>query len=1561
MVEKSATESLGSVVNAVVELSRRVIETYRIDPRLIEEHANGERRIFQGGYGDRQLFELVQNGADELRSRHGGKIAVILTEDRLYVANEGSPFTARGVDTILRMGVSSKRGGEIGRFGVGVKSVLSVTDAPEFFSTTGSFKFDREWSADRIAEVYPLADRRQTPVLRMARPVDLSESTVDDPVLKELMTWASTVVRLPLKVGAAVRLGADLRSFPRQFPIFAPHVGIVQFKDLREGYRLEAELRASREGDVHTVEFRAPAGMGGIERWRVFTRSHVPSAKARQDAGELHDRTEVDVSWAVPLDNARPRGAFWAFFPTKYVTTLRGILNAPWKTSEDRQNLFDGNDFNHELIAAAAELIVDSLPQLASSEDPAAYFPLVPARGREAAQWADHELTEKFYEVAAVRPSLPDQLGLLRMPRTLNMHPPGLKLVWLEMWAEYEGRPVDWCHHSVEQRERRPRALMIRGEAATATVREWLEALVADGKPESSARAIKILAGMKDDLGVLDRSEGNKGAGYRDAMKARVVLTDLGLVAVETADGTRTPLFQRSDGEGLTDTLTYVSDAVADFDEETRSALEHLGIPRANPRGRLQSVVEQGFAGYSDTQWTALWELIRAAGHSAAADVLHRGGVLDPHIVRVKTVDGHFRQAARCLVPGAVVPFDGSRDRSCTVDIKGFHRDDRLILERLGVADKPRLRSDARQDPWFADYAETALQAVRRHLPAGSAPTIGDLHFEGGDCAGPLGLLADLSKEGVAAFTHHIPAAGVEASWTAQVGVRGSRLKIVSPLVWMVRRHDWFRTGRGIRRLKDVVGPALEEYEGVLPVAAVSEALAEALEMPATLDAVPRHLWRETLERLESDTDDEAAGRVYALILQAGDWFPEDVATRCRVGGSWTTRPDDEIVATADRAQFATLVRESVPALLAPSDEDAERMRSAWGMKRFEQVVKRELRFAAITEPMNLYTEFPYLKVRFGSKYAELSYQVCREIEHIVRKPGGLSSEPLDHAVNDTVVLVRETEDDLGLLMSVDRALKWRLGREGCAAILAQREAARGDARLRKARDAEDLAEKLAILVDAGTLRSGLPQGLYESEDSYDLPAESPIRIAKLAIDAYDDGVLRQYKDSLGEAAGELRGSQKSRQYVAYLGFPESFAGAKAAVPPQVETVDGPTMYPALHEYQTRIVTAMAKLLDKRVPGRAMLCLPTGAGKTRVAAEAVIQAFREGAIHGPVLWIAQTAELCEQAVQSWKFVWSKVGPEQSLTISRLWTTNEATPVTSSPHLVVATDAKLEKCLNTPDYAWLRNPFVVLVDEAHSSLSPRYTEIFKLLGLTTFVTRRPLIGLTATPYRGFNEDETRRLVERYGANRLDDGIFEGDPYNALQALGVLSKVEHEELAGAELTLSASELDQVAMLGALPSTAEYRLARDENRNKAILNAIGGFPSDWPILLFATSVEHARLLSARLNGMGVRSTSVDATTPAADRRARIEQFRSGTIRVLSNYGVLAQGFDAPATRAVIVARPTYSPNMYQQMIGRGLRGPRNGGKDTCLILNVRDNITNYGKELAFTGFEHLWRTGD
>jgi superfamily II DNA or RNA helicase len=129
------------------------------------------------------------------------------------------------------------------------------------------------------------------------------------------------------------------------------------------------------------------------------------------------------------------------------------------------------------------------------------------------------------------------------------------------------------------------------------------------------------------------------------------------------------------------------------------------------------------------------------------------------------------------------------------------------------------------------------------------------------------------------------------------------------------------------------------------------------------------------------------------------------------------------------------------------------------------------------------------------------------------------------------------------------------------------------------------------------------------------------------------------------------------------------------------------------------------------------------------------------------------------------------------------------------------------------------------------------------------------------------------------------------------------------------------------------------------------------DWPTLIFATSVDHAQTVAGLLNARGVRSKAVSGTTGRATRRRVVEDFRRGEIKALVNYAVFREGFDAPKTRAIIVARPVYSPNLYFQMIGRGLRGVRNGGNDRCLILNVEDNIENFQRELAFSDLDWLW----
>ena len=112
-----------------------------------------------------------------------------LTDDYLYCADDGKAIDEPGIQTLMFSHMSSKRNtSEIGRFGLGFKSVLGVTDAPEFYSRPGSFRFDKQHAAKRISRVI---QAERYPVLRLPIPIDVREVSEDDEDLRELMTWAT--------------------------------------------------------------------------------------------------------------------------------------------------------------------------------------------------------------------------------------------------------------------------------------------------------------------------------------------------------------------------------------------------------------------------------------------------------------------------------------------------------------------------------------------------------------------------------------------------------------------------------------------------------------------------------------------------------------------------------------------------------------------------------------------------------------------------------------------------------------------------------------------------------------------------------------------------------------------------------------------------------------------------------------------------------------------------------------------------------------------------------------------------------------------------------------------------------------------------------------------------------------------------------------------------------------------------------------------------------------------------------------------------------------------------
>ncbi len=505
-----------------------------------------------------------------------------------------------------------------------------------------------------------------------------------------------------------------------------------------------------------------------------------------------------------------------------------------------------------------------------------------------------------------------------------------------------------------------------------------------------------------------------------------------------------------------------------------------------------------------------------------------------------------------------------------------------------------------------------------------------------------------------------------------------------------------------------------------------------------------------------------------------------------------------------------------------------------------------------------------------------------------------------------------------------------------------------------------------------------------------DLLADKQLRYW-LALRASPDEreTLHEY-DSESRSSGGARGRAKAiasrrwhpgkrwaQHFIRTLGFPEVFAGFPGgATPPPVEEVEPFVPLPELRDFQEKLKAGLLEVLHEDRPRRCILTLPTGAGKTRTAVEALLHWRQTVQDRRGILWIAQSEELCEQAVQAFREVWIDQGHRShkvrdTLVLHRLWggTRNE---IPSLPTVVIASIQKLHSIVQGGPggsrvqalRAMADHLGVVLVDEAHRILAPSYSQVLGFLGVAPqpgdLSSDLALIGLTATPFRG-QEHETRKLASRFQGRLLQPSRSLAEFVERLRVRGILSHPEHQILTSPAEAIVLENyphyLEHYERFEDFHPDLLRQLGQDRARNRLLLHQLLQLPEDWPVLFFGCSVEHATAMAVLLNRRGRRAAIVSADTRQATRRFLIEEFRSHRVSVLCNYGVLTTGFDAPKVRAVVVARPTASPLLYEQMIGRGMRGPEFGGTEKCLVIDVEDNIQFQG-QMAFTRFESYWR---
>lgn len=301
--------------------------------------------------------------------------------------------------------------------------------------------------------------------------------------------------------------------------------------------------------------------------------------------------------------------------------------------------------------------------------------------------------------------------------------------------------------------------------------------------------------------------------------------------------------------------------------------------------------------------------------------------------------------------------------------------------------------------------------------------------------------------------------------------------------------------------------------------------------------------------------------------------------------------------------------------------------------------------------------------------------------------------------------------------------------------------------------------------------------------------------------------------------------------------------------------------------------------------------MPSGTGKTIVFSEIVKREVNNGY---NVLIIAHRQEIIYQ-IQSRL---SNIGLETGVIM--------AGHIEDRSKLIQVASIQT---LNRRDHPPAR---LIVIDEAHHSTASSYRKLWEI-----YNKEEKFLGVTATPIRlsGESFEDFDVLVESLSIKWfIQQGYLSQYKYYASSIPDVSNiKIRSGDYAEEELSV---------------------LMRQKNLMADLIESYKKHAYKKKMIVFGVDIQHSMNIVSRYRNEGFVSEHLDCNTPRDLRRAVIRKFKNGDITILSNVGIVNEGFDLPDCDVVQLARPTKSLTLFMQQIGRCLRPHPN--KEYAIILD-------------------------
>jgi len=362
-----------------------------------------------------------------------------------------------------------------------------------------------------------------------------------------------------------------------------------------------------------------------------------------------------------------------------------------------------------------------------------------------------------------------------------------------------------------------------------------------------------------------------------------------------------------------------------------------------------------------------------------------------------------------------------------------------------------------------------------------------------------------------------------------------------------------------------------------------------------------------------------------------------------------------------------------------------------------------------------------------------------------------------------------------------------------------------------------------------------------------------------------------------------------------------------------------PTAPPlTLRPYQVEAVQAVYHHLRQRDDNPVVVC-PTGAGKSLIMATICRDAVDRWG--GRVLILAHVKELLEQTANTLR----RVAPDLDIGV---YSAGLNSRDTEHPIIVAGIQSVYKRACELDAFD------IALVDEAHRiAIDGESTYRQFLADAKTINPNIRVVGLTATPFRlkgGWIAREDHLLNHVCYEISVKELIAQGY-LCPLKSRAGKSKANLDGLHIRAGEFIASEveaaMDQYTLV---QSACEEIIELTRDRRS--------------VLIFTSGVQHGKHVAGHIRRISGQDCGfVCGETPGLEREGTLHRFKSGDLKYLANVNVLTTGFDAPNIDCVVLLRPTNSPGLFYQMVGRGFR--LHPGKTDSLVLDYGGNILRHG----------------